>query len=44
MLPAVIDFYSHKVLIGHYCVSCHNFIPEDNPEIEIYRKMLLKRH
>lgn len=40
MFPAVVDFGTHKILVGYYCMKCHNFVPENNPEIEVYKKML----
>ncbi|MEE8132320.1 MAG: hypothetical protein V3T40_01955 [Nitrososphaerales archaeon] len=40
MFPAVIDFHLQKLFIGYYCIYCHNFIPKNNPEIDVYKKML----
>ena len=40
MFPALIDFHMHKIQIGHYCIYCHNFVPENTPEIEIFKRML----
>lgn len=42
MFPAMINFVSHNVLIGYYCINCHNFVPENNPEVEIYKNIMMR--
>lgn len=42
MVDVTIDFIGHKVVVGHYCLLCYNFVNKANPEVQMLRNLLIK--
>ncbi len=38
MLPCMVF---DGITVGYYCVSCYSFLPIDNPEIEVIKRLLV---
>lgn len=41
MVEVKMDFIGRKIVVGHYCLLCYNFINKANPELEILRNMFI---
>ena len=41
MIDVKIDILGHKIVVGHYCLLCYNFVNKANPEVDIFRNILL---
>jgi hypothetical protein len=43
MVDVTVDFIGHKIVVGHYCLLCYNFINKPDPEVQMLRNLLIKR-
>ena len=41
-IPMVEVFIETKILVGHYCLLCHAFVPSTNVELEVMRQQFLR--
>jgi len=42
MVDVTIDFIGHKIVVGHYCLLCYNFVNKASPEVQMLRNLLIK--
>lgn len=31
------------VTVGYYCVACYNFVPQNNPELDLIKKLVVAK-